>query len=222
MKYIIQVIIALGLITLALFLLLPYQNYPIEHFEQSLIQIIPLSWKLIAVLARLLIGLLFVLAAYLIFNRFKNEWLNLITYAMVSLPFIINPVYFQDLKLPVSKLSNQPLIFDLNATSNEKVLVAYLSYNCSHCKEAAKKLDAAVKANKNFTKVKVISYNFKLKEYFNQNHINLPLDTILPQQFMEITQGSFPKYQLIQNNIVIEDWATEDFNYAVYDNLSLK
>ena len=222
MKKFLRIILAALLIFLGIKLLVPYYNYPIENFEYWLLQVLPISWKAAAVLSRFLVGVFFLTAFLLLFYFPKNKWLKRLSYLaplMFFLPFIINTLYPEQLKDNSKKIS-QNLSFPLDLKTDEPVLLAYLSFSCPHCKAAALKLKTAQIINKKFPKVIAVSYNSEMAIFFKENNINFPLEIISTEDFVKITEGSFPKFELVQNNKIITKYNPLQFNYAVMDNLS--
>ncbi len=207
------------LIFIGLKLLLPFKDYPMAHVEQFLIQIIHFNWKTIAIVARVLVGFLFVLAFLLLFYWKKTKWTKYVAILMIAIPFIVNAVFPSQFKVQ-NNISNETLIYLPTKNTQEKTLFIYVSNNCIHCKEALKRIYIAKNISNNFPEVHVVSYNTKIQSFMNENHINLSLDSISATQFMEITQGSFPKFELVKNNTIINKWHPTEFNYAVLDELS--
>lgn len=219
MKITLRILLAALLIFFGIKLLVPYYAYPIEHFEYQLLHILPISWKVVAVLSRILIGLMFVAAFLLLFYYPKIKWIKYVSLATLSIPFIVNTVYPEQLTDKAAPIS-EALSFPLSFETNEPLLLAYLSYNCHHCKEAAIKLKHAQIINSKFPKVIAVTYNNKLDSFFIEKQIDFPIEMITPEDFIEITESSFPKFQLIKNNKIIGKWDPYELNYAVMDKLS--
>lgn len=136
------------------------------------------------------------------------------------IPFVVNTVYPSQLKDSTPYVS-ETLSPQINLENNsDTVILAYLSFNCLHCKEGALKLQAAQKRSSSFPKVIAISYNNKIDTFFADNKIDFPLVVIDPQEFSIITEGSFPKFQMASGQTILKKWSPDKFNYAVLDNLS--
>lgn len=218
MKIIIRIIIAALFSYVGLKFLLPHYLYPIEHFEQWLVEFLPFSWKVTSILARVIVGLFFVIAFFLLFYWEKIKWMKYVSVLMIFIPFIINPVFPENFK-DLTKEYNENAAFEIQNPEKETILV-YVSAKCSHCKEAMIELDIAKKKSEKFSEVKVISYNSKIQEFINDEELDLQLDTIPTKLFLKITKGSFPKFQLVKENKILKKWSNNEFNYAVLDNLS--
>lgn len=218
MKTFIRILLAAIFIYIGLSFLLPHNAYPIEHFEQFLSTFLPFNWKFLAVFSRVLVGLFFIIAFLLLFYWEKIKWMKYVSILMLSIPFIINPVFPDSFK-DVSPEYYEDIAFNVENPNIETVLV-YVSPNCLHCKEALIKLDRAKKNSANFSNVRVISYNYKIQNYMDEKELNLPLDSISPELFLKITKGSFPKFQFVKNSKILKKWSSSEFNYAVLDNLS--
>lgn len=219
MKIIIRVILSIALIFLGFKLLIPFKDYPMAHFEQWLIQIIPVSWKAISIIARIFDGFLFFIAFLLLFYWEKTKWTKYVSILMIAIPFIVNSVFPSHFKTQ-NVLLNEALFFKPTKNTQEKTLFIYVSDNCFHCKEALKRISIAKEISNTFPAVHVISYNYKIQKFLEENQINFSLDSIDANIFIDATQGTFPKYELVQNNKTINKWYPSEFNYAVLDNLS--
>jgi len=218
MKILFRIICSSLLIFFGVKLLIPYELYPIEHFEFKLLQIFPFNWKMVSIFSRLIIGSLFAIAFLLLFYWKKIKWIKFLSLLMFPIPFIINPVFPNDYKDNKIDIKENP-IFNSNFISNDKIQI-YASSKCLHCKEAIKKLQVAKELSVDFPEIIIISYNSKLSGFLKENEIEIPLDTISTRLFIEITGGVFPIFELIKNEKVIKKWNNTDFNYAVLDNLS--
>lgn len=218
MKIVLRVLLAALCIFLGLKFLLPHNAYPIEHFEQFLASFLPFSWKVLSVLSRILVGLFFIMAFLFLFYWEKIKWTKYLSIFMISIPFIINPVFPENFKDNTPEY-DENLSFELENSSDETLLI-YVSPKCLHCKEALIKLDKANKKSTKFKEVIVISYNNKIQEFLNKNQLDLSLQIISAKLFVEMTKGSFPKFQFVKNNKISKKWSNASFNYAVLDNLS--
>lgn len=219
MKALFKIVVAGLLIFFGVKLLVPFHLYPIEHFEYKLLSLFPFTWGFVAIFSRLFIGFLFALAFILIFHSKKHDWLKYASLVCFIIPFTINTVFPSQLK------ENQAFIEEnlsnkINIETTDTVLLAYLSYNCLHCKEGALKLKAAQQNSTKFPKIIAVSYNNKIDTFFRENQIDFELVVIEAKAFAEITEGSFPKYQLVQNQTIIKKWDPIQFNYGVMDQLS--
>lgn len=216
MKLIIKLFLFSVLVFLGIKFLLPYEDYPIEHFEQFLYKLGVFNWKSVAILSRILVGLIFVLAFFIVLKNLKYKKLHYISFIAVIIPFIINPVLLEHFSDKVEP-TNIELPYVLE--SNEKQLVIYLSSDCYHCKEALIKLNVASKKNKLPLKIVAISYNNEIKNYLLENNMDFEFQVINAKVFTEETALSFPKFALIDNNKIIKKWTNPEFNYAVLDEL---
>ena len=206
------------LIFIGIKLLLPYHLYPIEHFECSLINIFPISWKFVAILSRLIVGSLFSIAFLLIFDFYKLKWAKYFTFLLLFSPFVINAVFLENLQ-DNSISINEKLPFALNYLEKGNNILVYVSPKCSHCKEIIRKLDVVTKNNPNFPNIVIISYNTKINDFLVSNDYEFELDIITAKEFLEQTKGSFPKFQMVKEHKILNKWTNYEFNYAVLDNL---
>lgn len=218
MKIIVRILLASLFVYAGLKFLLPHNAYPIEHFEQTLINFFPFSWKLIAIFSRILVGLLFVIAFLLLLHWGKIKWMKYFSVLMISIPFIINPVFLENFKDNTQEYI-EDMSFTIQESAIETVLI-YVSPNCLHCKEALIKLKTAKKKSSNFPEIIVISYNLKIQEFMNEENINLKLETIPADLFLAVTKGTFPTFELVKDYKILKKWSNPQFNYAVLDNLS--
>lgn len=219
MKIAIRILLSALLIFLGIKLLVPYHAYPIENFEYWILNIFPVSWKVVAILSRLLVGVLFIAAFLLLFYYPKIKWVAYLSVLMLAIPFVVNTIYPEQLVNHSIQISEE-LSFPLDLKTDQPVLLAYLSYNCFHCKEAAIKLKTAQKINKNFPKVIAVTYNEKLDSFFIKNSIGFPIEIISSDDFLKITEGSYPKFELVQNGKIITKYDPYQLNYGVMDDLS--
>ena len=222
MKKVFEIFIAIILFLICFKFMLPWQEFPFEHYEYQVANYLPFNWKVISIISRMILGIVLVFATFLILRNKKVKFLKYFAIISISIPFILNPVFPKDLVDDSSKPSEiqENLAFKSNYDLNKKTVLLYASPQCSYCKEAAFRLNEAKKRNKDFPEVLVVSYNRKLSKLFKEQKIELPIDSIDTGLFMKITEGSFPKFQLVENNELVRKWKPEGFNYAVLDNLS--
>lgn len=220
MKKIISLIIGSLLIFGAFKLMLPWHEFPFEHFEYKVAEFLPFNWKIVSIVSRLLIGLILVIACYLILYNKKIKWLKYLSILSISIPFILNPVFPEDL-VDRSKTFSEDMPFELASLSkNETVLLAFFTNSCKYCREASLKLKTVQNKNKDFIKIIVVSDNYDLEAYFNENDINLPIDTTSFGNLLKVTHGAFPRFQLVENGKIIKNWGNSKFKYGVLDDLS--
>lgn len=218
MKIIIKIIISIILVFFGVKLLLPYHLYPIENFEYKLVSFLPISWKTVAILSRIIVGIMFSIAFLLVFDLYKLKWAKYVAIILLFIPFAINSVFIENF-VDSSIQVNKKLAFELKNLEEGNNILIYSSNNCHHCKETIKKLKVASQKNKYFPNVIVIGYNTEISNFLKENDIAFKLDSISAKQFMEQTKGSFPVLQMVKNKTIIKKWSNYDFNYAVLDKL---
>lgn len=217
-KHFIKIAISILLFFIGIKLLLPFKDYPIEHFENLLVSFLPISWQASAIISRILVGFLFCIAFLLIFDIHKLRWAKYGAIVIVFLPFVINAVFLENF-IDNTVVINKDLNFDLKSLKEGNNLILFASYNCSHCKESIKKLDVAINKNIDFPNLVVVSYNRKIDKFLKENKFQISVDSISPKQFIEITGGTFPVFKMVKDGKIVAEWSNHDFNYAVLDNL---
>ena len=216
----IKIITSLLLFLLGYKLMLPWSSFAFEHFEYKVVEILPFGWKIVSVISRLLIGLLFILGFYLLLDIKKYKWIKYLSLISVIIPFIINPVFPEDW---VNSSKENMEEFSLSM-SKEKVdsavFVAYFVEGCKFCKEAALKLEVAKKKSESFPEILILSNDDKLDNYFVENNLPYKVKIVTLKELLQNSGGSFPYFQLVNKDKVIAEWHNKDFNYAVLDHLS--
>lgn len=216
MKQFISVFVASLLFFVAYKLQLPYEDYNIEHFEQFIVNYLPFGWIFSAIFSRIFIGLILVIAFYLLFRFFLKSWLKYFFIFILSIPFIINPIFIENFSLNLNITNTENSIIE----TKQKQILVFASPNCHHCKETILKLDVAKKKSEKFPTIKVISYNLEIEKIIKEEKINFEIVVISAKKFMEITKGVFPKIQIIENNKVLKKLSNNELNYAELDDLS--
>lgn len=218
-----RLLLAGALVYTGVKVLYPHIFFRIEKLEYFIIKLLPISWLVIPFISRFLIGLFFVISFLMALYWPRVSWLKYLSPLMLVIPFIINPVLPKDFKDEVAEV-NENIHHELAdfATSEERVLVAYLSANCLYCYNAAQKLYAAKLSSKHFPEVKVIGVTESINLLFEKTGTDFNYTLIDKDLFLQLTDYQYPKIHLVENGVIKKKYNGYTLNYRVMHNLSQK
>ncbi|MEX0813933.1 MAG: hypothetical protein WD048_17065 [Chitinophagales bacterium] len=170
----------------------------------------------------------FILTLYLLrFNGsdMKWKWVKFpVVIILLSIPFVINPVYPQDFRDETSGLNEalEEKLFSENFNSNS-FLLAVFSPGCKHCQRVGRAISVEKKTGDNFPEVKIAFGGKKeySEEFLAQSNVsNLDYLNIEDKLFFELSGGRFPMILFVENDTIKKKWDGRTFNYFVLNELS--
>lgn len=147
--------------------------------------------------------------------------------AVVSLPFILNAIFPDDLK-DVAEYEEEPFklevinSIELDSLTQKGVLVGFFSTNCPYCLNAARKIKISQKRWSGFPPFYICFLGQKgASEYFlGMAHADFPFQPLDREQYYQLSDGRFPKFAWVENGMVKKRWDGRTFNYYTLNKLS--
>lgn len=220
---ILRFFLVLSLIWFAVSLLYPHHLFKIEKFEYFIREFLNISWLLVPFVARILIGLLFVISFLLFFYWKKTWWVIFLAPIMIGIPFILNPILLKNFeRVSVASSLFLPDKLIEFANDEDEVLLAYLSASCLYCHNAAKKLFVAQQTSKYFPKVKVVGVSEEIEKLFSKTNTQFEYVLISKDEFLELTNYQYPKVHFIKNGKIERVYDGYSLNYKALHDFSKK
>ncbi|MCC6369552.1 MAG: DoxX family protein [Bacteroidia bacterium] len=146
--------------------------------------------------------------------------LSLVFVSTLTLPFIINPVYYAYTSNNLDEKVNYPLQLNLLYSPEDtakvevpkvdlrsgKHVVAFLSLTCPHCRVAAKKFKVIKKNNPELPIYFILNGDKeKYAEFIEDTHAdNIPYSYCLGKSFVQLATAQLPRLYYLDNGVVVK------------------
>ena len=169
----------------------------------------------------MIISLLFIPRQYHKHGHIVKITFILILTLAISLPLLLNPIGVHNLQGVETNqevdLSELPPLYKTNDKvdfSKGKKVVAFLSYKCSHCINATKKLVLLDKRKKinNLYLVVGSKHEEKLLSFIDNNKPQFPIIWMAGNDFFKYSGGRLPAIFYIENGVMKKKWFGDRFD----------
>jgi thiol-disulfide isomerase/thioredoxin len=138
-----------------------------------------------------------------------------ISIIVITFLFIKNPLFPEEF-LNLSEIYPSDKTEHITKINKNKYqIIAFFSTACPYCEKASKKLKILQRKNPNFsnTKIYFIGTENGVKTFFNETNTLFNYEIINIKTFIDITNGSYPKFVVIKDSIPKLILDGRSFNY---------
>ena len=164
-------------------------------------------------------------------KRWQQIILILCGLTILVMPTILNPIFPDQLTDQTAKLNLSleeafgpaPNLPDaLAKRTDQTYLVAFFTPGCMHCRNIARRLVLSAEQSPDFELGTAVFYGDETyaAEFYKATGYQTETNYVEREQFMQITQGSFPKIFYVKDGRVSRRWNGYTMNYFVLDALT--
>jgi hypothetical protein len=140
---------------------------------------------------------------------------------VLALPFILNPIYPQDMQDQAKTTAED---FDTSLLpvdpGSQPVLVGFMSTACRFCKEQARKISVARSKDPDFPQFQVLFLGTEKGVHIFKNAAQVDFPHSIPDQetFVELSGQAYPVFAYVRDGKIEKRWTGHSFNFWAVNN----